>query len=167
MDRPNLSRREFTRFAAAAFGGVLAGTMIGCGDTAKPGTGGAKPAGAAPAGGTPGEAVGMNDMHACAGLNGCKGEGNDGKNACAGQGGCASPKMAHECKGHNACKNQGGCGESMGANECKGHGNCAVPMKDKDAWQKARDKFEAKMKAAGKPFGSPPKAEEPSEKKES
>jgi hypothetical protein len=162
MDRPNLSRRDFTKFAAAAFGGVVAGAMIGCGDGgAKPGTGGAKPAGGTAV------AAGSGEMHACAGLNGCKGQGNDGKNACAGQGGCASKSMAHECKGHNACKNQGGCGEAMGANECKGHGGCAVPMKDKDAWQKARDKFEEKMKAAGKSFGSPPAKSEAAEKKDS
>ena len=96
------------------------------------------------------------EMHACAGLNGCKGQGADGKNSCAGQGGCASTAMKHECKGQNACKGQGGCGEMMGKNACKGQGGCAIPMKDKTAWQQAREQFETKMKAEGRTVGEAP-----------
>lgn len=159
MVKYSLSSRDFSKFAVAAMGGVVAGSLIvgvaGCGggggNSASPSTGGGNTASMASMDAKSG------DMHACAGLNGCKGQGADGKNACAGQGGCASAGMKHECKGHNECKGQGGCGEAMGKNECKGHGSCAVPMKDETAWQKARDKFEAEMKAEGKTVGEAPK----------
>lgn len=157
MVRSPVSRRDFSKFAVAAMGGVIAGSALvglsGCGNQS-----GTKPAAAAASasGNTASAMPAMGDMHACAGLNGCKGQGADGKNACAGQGGCASAAMKHECKGENACKGKGGCGEAMGANMCKGHGGCAVPMKDKTAWQAARDQFEAKMKAEGKTVGPAP-----------
>jgi hypothetical protein len=141
MDLKNLSRRDFARWTAVAVGGVVAGaTVIGCGQ----GSGGVSSASA-------------GEMHACKGLNGCKGEGADGKNACAGQGGCASKATHHECKGHNACKGQGGCGENPGANACKGQGGCAVPIKEEAGWKKAREAFEKKMKAQGKTAGPAPK----------
>ena len=164
MVRNQLSRRNFSRYAFAALGGIAAGSLAvsltGCG-------GGQPSGGTAPTSNSTAPAnssvtpiadakTATSDMHACAGLNGCKGKGADGKNACAGQGGCASAAMKHECKGHNACKGQGGCGEMLGKNDCKGHGSCAVPMKDQTAWQKARDKFEAKMKVEGKEVGPAP-----------
>ena len=69
----NVSRRDFGKLAAAAFGGVVAGSVLGSkllsADEAK------KPAAAAKA-----------DAHACCGLNACKGQGKGGDNACAGQG---------------------------------------------------------------------------------
>lgn len=139
MNVRDLSRRDFSKLALAALGGMVAGsTLPGCGGSSS---------GTAKAG----------DMHACKGLNGCQGEGADGKNACAGQGGCASAAMHHECKGHNACKGQGGCGEAVGANACKSQGGCAVPIQDPAGWQKAREAFEARMKAEGKSFGPAPK----------
>jgi hypothetical protein len=98
------------------------------------------------------------DMHACAGMNDCKGHGGGdmaGKNSCAGKGGCASTAMQHDCKGMNACKGQGG-GAMAGENSCKGEGGCAIPMKDQTAWQKARDKFEDKKKSEGKTIGAAP-----------
>jgi len=54
------------------------------------------------------------ELHACRGLNDCKGQGADKQNACAGQGSCASVK--HGCSGQNDCKHQGGCGEAPGMN---------------------------------------------------
>jgi hypothetical protein len=63
------------------------------------------------------------DKHACKGLNGCQGQGADGKNACKGKGSCASKEYRHSCAGQNACKGQG----QGGKNECKGKGACAVP----------------------------------------
>lgn len=132
--------------------GSMAFGLAGCNSTSPP-TGGAS-ATSTPA--APAARTASADMHACAGLNGCKGQGAEGKNACAGQGGCATAAMQHECKGHNACKGQGGCGEMMAANECKGQGGCAVPVKDPEAWKKAREKFEAKMKMAGKKVGPAP-----------
>jgi hypothetical protein len=65
------------------------------------------------------------DKHACKGLNGCKGQGADGKNACKGKGNCASKEYKHNCSGQNACKGQG----AGGKNDCKGKGSCAVPPK--------------------------------------
>ena len=158
MDYSSLSRRNFSQFAVASFGGVVAGSLAlnlsGCSSQPAGNTGKPTPVAAA----RPGTEAMMagSDMHACAGLNGCKGQGAEGKNACAGQGGCASMAMQHECKGHNACKGQGGCGEMAGENACKGQGGCAVPMKDTAAWQKTREMFEMKMKAAGKDVGPAP-----------
>lgn len=65
------------------------------------------------------------DKHACKGLNGCKGQGADGKNECKGKGSCASKEYVHSCAGQNACKGQG----AGGKNDCKGKGSCAVPPK--------------------------------------
>jgi hypothetical protein len=151
-----ICRRDFSQLAAAAMSGVVAGSIAigvaGCG------SGGGGAGSSSSSSGTPAASASAtsSDMHACAGLNGCKGQGADGKNACAGQGGCASAAMHHECKGHNACKGQGGCGEMLGENSCKGQGSCAVPIKDEAAWKKARDKFEAEMKAEGKEVGPAP-----------
>ncbi len=159
MVQVKLARRDFSKLATAAFAGIAVGSLAvnltGCSNqpggssaSGKPETTVTAPVSAKTA---------STDANACAGLNGCKGHGADGKNACAGQGGCASAAMKHDCKGKNACKGQGGCGEKATENACKGQGGCAVPMKDKTAWQKARDKFESKMKAEGKEFGSAPK----------
>src|SRR6476469_1151504 len=63
------------------------------------------------------------DKHACKGLNGCQGQGADGKNTCKGKGSCASKEYRHSCAGQNACKGQG----PGGKNDCKGKGTCAVP----------------------------------------
>jgi hypothetical protein len=156
VNRTGLTRRDFSQLAAAAMSGIVAGSLAmnlsGCSQQPM-GTTPAKTSGGSA--GTEAKMAGM-DMHACAGMNGCKGQGMDAKNACAGQGGCASKAMHHECKGQNACKGQGGCGEMAGENMCKGQGGCAVPMKDATAWQKAREKFEMKMKAAGKEVGPAP-----------
>jgi len=137
---PRLSRRDFGRLTAAAFGGVLLGsTLVG---HAADEEGKAAPAG--------------DDKHVCRGLNTCKGKGKGSKNSCAGMGNCATVD-AHTCKGENACKGQGGCGGHAGANSCKGQGGCDVPLKEK-SWKHARKAFEAKMKAAGKTIGEAPKA---------
>jgi hypothetical protein len=155
-----LDRKRRSQWVLAGLGTIMAGTLtagvVGCGGGADPGAGSSAPATTATAGSGGAMATPAMDMHACRGLNGCKGQGADGKNACAGQGGCASAAMHHECKGQNACKGQGGCGEMMGKNECKGHGGCAVPMKDDAAWQMARAAMEARMKEAGKEVGPAP-----------
>jgi hypothetical protein len=136
---PGLSRRDFGKLTAAAFGGVLLGsTLIGrAGDAEEK---------AAPA---------TEDKHVCRGLNSCKEKGKGGKNSCAGQGNCATVE-AHSCKGENACKGQGGCGEHPAENACKGKGGCQVPLKEK-SWAKARKAFEVRMKEAGKTIGKAPK----------
>jgi hypothetical protein len=131
----NVSRRDFGKLTLAAFGGVVAGSMLGgkllFADE---------------------KAMAKADAHACCGLNACKGQGHGGDNACAGQGGCATAE-AHSCAGSNACKGQGETGD----NACKGKGSCAVPVKG-DKWKKARAHYEASMKKAGKKFGAAPAA---------
>lgn len=181
MKREELNRRDFTRLTAAAFGGLMAGTVIGCGggnkdagtasteggdagtDAAAAGgdaaEGGDKPAGEGdkPEIGTLAEVPNnwTGDVHVCRGLNACMNKGPEGtENACAGQGQCATAEH-HSCHGENACKYQGGCGESVGQNACKGTGECAVPLSE-GAWKKARASFEMAMQAAEKKFGDAP-----------
>jgi hypothetical protein len=133
MKKNDVSRRDFGKLAMAAFGGVLAGSVVG-----------ATPLFASE------EKQAAKEAHACCGLNTCKGHGAGGDNECAGQGKCSTTE-AHGCAGANACKNQGG----EGINDCKGKGSCSVPIKG-DAWTKARANFEAAMKKADKKFGPAP-----------
>jgi hypothetical protein len=134
MKKNDVSRRDFGKLAVAAFGGVLAGSVMGGSLLSAD------------------EKEMAKDAHACCGLNTCKGSGAGAENDCAGQGKCATTE-AHGCAGSNACKNQGGTAD----NECKGHGTCAVPIKG-DAWKKARASFEASLTKAGKKFGAAPAA---------
>jgi hypothetical protein len=163
MKKTDLNRRDFNRLTMAAFGGIVAGTAIGCGQGGEepaPKTGGepAEPPDTAaeePAG-EPAMAANdwTEDIHVCRGLNACNGKGAGGENACAGQGSCATAE-AHSCHGSNACKYQGGCGDSVGQNACNGKGECGVPLGD-DAWAKARAAFETAMQKASKDFGKAP-----------
>ncbi|MCC9606869.1 hypothetical protein LOC68_15705 [Blastopirellula sp. JC732] len=136
-DKRNLDRRDFNRLSAAALGGMIGGVSLGCGESGKPDVADTGSGGAAAA-----------EFHLCRGLNECKGKGKGGDNDCAGAGACSS-LAAHACGGHNECKGQGGCGKEVGLNECKGKGGCAIPLME-GAWDEAREKFEAKMKEAGK-----------------
>ncbi len=106
-------------------------------------------------------------LHACMGLNSCKGSDRFGTqgppglppNDCAGQGFC-STTPDHTCHVQNECKNQGGCGlygtaeelNHPGLNECKGLGSCATPInaerfstngpnRRKSVWKRAREVF--------------------------
>jgi hypothetical protein len=141
MKKESVSRRDFNKLSAAAFGGMMAGTALGASRVL-----------------AADEEEAKKEIHVCRGLNSCKGQGADGKNACAGQGNCATAK-AHTCGGSNECKGQGGCGGKWGENACKGQGKCAVPLKD-HAWKGARAKFEERMKKAGKEFGAAPAKKE-------
>ncbi len=164
MSSNDLNRRDFHRLSMAAMGGVMAGAVAGCNPqpamappaTAPAGTAGAPAAGAPVVASVAGEGS-KSESHLCRGLNACKGQGGGevaGKNACAGQGECATVKE-HACGGENECKGLGGCGENPAENECKGKGGCHVPLMD-GAWKKVRQKFEEKMKSAGKEFGPAP-----------
>ena len=181
MKSSEMNRRDFTRWTAAAFGGVVAGTLAGCAGE-EPTKGPAAPAGGegtgsggAPEGSGAGAPEGsgaahitdgetahdvaylMEEPHVCKGLNTCKGKGKGGENACAGQSACATANE-HSCHTHNECKGQGGCGDHPGQNACKGQGECAVPL-SKPSWETARTAFEKAMKDAGHTeIGSPPDA---------
>jgi hypothetical protein len=163
MDNPELNRRDFHRLTMAAFGGVVAGTLAGCGDEEKkPAATGTSPGGAGAAGTAPGapktggeEVAATGEPHACRGLNACKGQGADGKNDCAGQGACATKAWHHSCSGQNDCKGQGGCGDNPTQNDCKGKGGCHVPLMD-SVWDAARKHFEEKMQNDNKAFGAAP-----------
>lgn len=152
MDRSPLDRRQFHQLMGAAFGGLVAGASAGCSDDK--GKGAASTGSSAAADSKPGDVAVKGNIHACRGLNECKGQGADGKNACAGQGICATSKH-HSCATQNECKGLGGCGETAGANECKGKGGCSVPMHE-GAWEAARKHFEERMKKASKEVGPAP-----------
>lgn len=168
MKQDELNRRDFNRLTMAAFGGVVAGSMVGCGgkteteETIQTPTG---DTGQTPEGDN-GEKSNLaavpnswqDDKHICRGLNACKGLGVDGSGDKPGTGACAT-YAAHSCHGENDCKYQGGCGESVGQNDCSAKGECAVPLSD-DSWKKARASYEKAMKTASKEFGdAPPKPE--------
>jgi hypothetical protein len=159
MNSPTLNRRDLTRLALAALGGLVTGALAGCGGNTT--TAGKAPPGTAPTDGARGTAAGeklsrlLEDPHVCRGINTCKNKGKKGTtNECAGQAQCATV-AAHDCNGMNDCKGEGGCGEKPGENECKGKGGCEVPLSDK-TWPKARKRFEELMTKAGKKFGDPP-----------
>src|SRR5262249_28583938 len=144
METPNQTRREFTKFAVAALGGLMAGLSAGRAEEEKRKTK------------DPDKPLLLQEPHVCRGLNAtCKGEVKGKKHDCAGQANGPTVKE-HKCKGMNDCAGEGGCGEKPGENKCKGEGECAVPLSDK-AWAKARKNFEAAMKKAGKKFGAAPK----------
>jgi hypothetical protein len=161
MDHPELNRRDFHRLTVAAFGGVVAGTISGCGDDKKSAGTGTTPAGSGAGTSPPAKSDGKDvadvkgDPHACRGLNACKGQGADGKNDCAGQGECATKAWHHSCSGQNDCKGQGGCGDNATQNDCKTKGGCHIPLMS-SAWESARKHFEEKMKNDKKEFGEAP-----------
>lgn len=166
-----LTRRDFNRLTATAFGGVLAGTLIGCGgnddddgsadaatsttdnsttdttttDDNSPANGEQKLVG--------GE---LPEHNACLGLNQCKEHGkNPGEHECAGEGSCAT--VTHACRKKNSCKYLGACDLKVGANQCQGQGGCEVPfIAGEDLWKQARAAFEKRMKAKGTEVGMAP-----------
>jgi hypothetical protein len=145
----NLHRREFSKLAAAALGGLFVGTTAGRAEEKEEEKKEDKK--------TSKKNPLLLDPHICRGLNTCKNKGKKGdKNECAGQGTCHTVAK-HTCKGENDCRGQGGCGAHPGENACKGKGDCHVPLKA-GAWKKARKRFEAVMKKADKKFGDAPKA---------
>lgn len=139
---PGFDRRKFAQLAAAAVGGLIAGTSMAAETNEEPKKDKKNPL--------------LSEPHVCRGLNICKGKGKGGKNECAGQGACATAKE-HTCKGDNECRGQGGCGAHPGENECKAMGECAVPLAKKATWEKARKRFEEVMKKEGKKVGPAPK----------
>lgn len=127
-------------------------------------------------GSTPSGATGQPpvELHACMGLNACKGHDRFGTNSCAGTGYCATAAV-HHCRTLNNCRGQGGCGlygtaeddATPGANDCAWQGACAVPIqaerystqgenKGKSVWVLARRLFEERMKKARRNVGPSP-----------
>ena len=113
------------------------------------------------------------ELHACMGLNACKGHDRFGNNQCAGTGFCAT--QAHVCHTLNNCRGQGGCGLfgsgaeqcRPGANACAFQGSCATPIQaerfstagpntDKSVWLLARKLFEQRMAKANRNVGPSP-----------
>ena len=141
-----MNRREFTKLASVALGGMVAGAGLAQAEDKPKMKDASKP-------------LLLQEPHVCRGLNPtCKGETKGKKNECAGQAFGPTVKE-HKCKGMSDCAGLGGCGEHPGENKCKGMGDCAVPLNDK-AWEKARKNFEAAMKKADKKFGDAPKKAE-------
>jgi hypothetical protein len=114
------------------------------------------------------------ELHACLGLNACKGHDRFGANNCAGMGACATAQT-HSCHTLNNCRGQGGCGlygnaeeqNRPGENPCAWQGSCAVPInaeristdgpnQGKSVWLRARQIFEERMKRAKRTFGPAP-----------
>ncbi|WP_331744317.1 hypothetical protein [Kitasatospora sp. NBC_01300] len=113
------------------------------------------------------------ELHVCMGLNACRNHDIDEKAPMAGMGACAT--VLHVCHGANECRGQGGCGYTgpdaelakPGDQACRQNGSCASPinvsrvfaggpLKGKSVWKLARQLFEARMYAAGLPFGPSP-----------
>ena len=138
MPSKDLNRREFNTLAAAAFGGVIAGTVAGCGKkTGKTDKTDKK---------TPGgdNVAGKDaDLHACKGLNTCQGKGKEGDNKCGGLGTTCATTKDHSCHKENDCSGQGGCDGKAGTNDCKGQGGCESPVV-KGKWAAAKDAFDKK-----------------------
>lgn len=169
MKKTDLSRRDFSKLTMAAFGGMVAGTAIGCGggeetektapeNAKKPeATLGEETSDKAPAEESKTDvALLLEEPHVCRGLNTCKSKGAGKENACAGQGTCATAKE-HSCHAANTCKGQGGCESTAGINSCKETGACNVPLME-DTWTKVRAAFEKEMAAQKKEVGAAPAA---------
>lgn len=113
------------------------------------------------------------ELHACAGLNACKGHDRFGTNDCAGTGKCAT--QMHVCHTLNNCRGQGGCGLygdpeeqcKPAENNCSWQGSCATPIQreristagpnaGKSTWLLARKLFEERMSKSKRVIGDSP-----------
>jgi hypothetical protein len=186
MNPKDLNRRDFTRLTAAAFGGMIAGSTIGCGEAAKnetaktPGTPAPESGSSAPKRSRPPGVKNPKrngeDEKASEEIQKkiAAGEGEyvmlSGKNVCRGLNTCKEHKG-----GDNACGGRGECAVAKAhschkENECKGQGGCgenpglnACKSKGEcavplmdDAWTKARATFEQVMASAGRQVGPAP-----------
>lgn len=143
MAARNVSRRDFSKLATVAVGGMIAGSRAAMGQDAKKDEG------------FPVDPkLLLEDPNVCRGLNSCDGKGK-GDHACAGQSACSTVE-AHSCNGMNECKGRGGCGGYPGQNACKEQGHCAVPL-SKESWSLARKQFEHLMRGMDKDFGKAPR----------
>ncbi len=160
MKHDRFTRRDINKLGMAAFGGLMAGSVAGCGgvdqpvqtdETAAPGDAATSDAAATD---DTADSTASAEKNLCRGLNSCQNQGASGENACAGQGTCAS-YAEHLCGGQNECKGQGGCGDEPGLNDCKGEGHCAIPLMS-SAWKIVRARLEEDMEAQGMAVGDAP-----------
>jgi hypothetical protein len=151
MQEKHVSRRDFSRLALAAAGGIAAGSVAAFAQEGSATRDSKEKKDEFPVDAK----LLLEDPNVCRGLNTCQGKGK-GDHACAGQGACATVE-AHACHGTNDCKGQGGCGGYPGQNTCSEKGHCAVPLGEK-AWATARKQFEHLMKDLDKLFGPAPAA---------
>jgi len=119
------------------------------------------------------QATPPKELHACMGLNACKGHDFFGTNDCAGMGYCAT--QHHACHTLNDCRGQGGCGLfgtaeefcKPGENACAFQGSCGTPIpasrfvtqgpnKGRSVWLIARQLFEKRMEKARRTVGPAP-----------
>lgn len=142
MNEKNVPRRQFSRWTAVAFGGLVAGSAIN-----------PKALSAADEKLPIDPNLLLKGLNTCKGLNACKAQGK-GDHSCAGAGSCATANK-HACGEHNDCAGQGGCGGYPGQNTCKEKGHCAVPL-SAESWKLARKQFEEVAKAKGIKVGKPP-----------
>ena len=142
MPQQSWDRRKFNELSAAAIGGLVAGSLAGCGSQ--------PPGNKVPTA----SSISAGEKHLCRGLNDCKGQGAGGKNDCRGQGDCATVEH-HSCGGQNDCKGLGGCGPTAGMNDCKGKGGCHVPLMD-SAWTQIRERKQDAWTKASEKFSDPP-----------
>jgi len=127
MDPQELNRRDFHRLTMAAVGGVLAGTVAGCGGEDKP----APPPKAHPQRPpTPNRPSRLNRRARksprsrgirtrAADSTPARIKGPLARTTVPGNGVCATKAWHHSCGGQNDCKGQGGCGETATMNDCK------------------------------------------------
>ena len=127
MERKDLNRRDFARLTAAAFGGMIAGTTVGCGDAEKKEK--ESPAGKTSKESAPPPASSDSPKKARPpGYVNPKRNGDDHKGAeelqksiKAGEGDYVMLSGKNVCRGLNVCKQHKG-----GDNSCAGRGDCAV-----------------------------------------
>ena len=138
MKKDNVSRRDFGKLALAAFGGVVAGSVLGgsllSADEMK-------------------KEAAKADAHACCGLNACKGQGKGGDNDCAGQGKCSTTE-AHGCAGRQRLQEPG----RRGHQRLQGTGELHGAHQGRRLEEGARQTTRPSMTKAGKKFGPPPRA---------
>ncbi|ADZ91345.1 hypothetical protein [Marinomonas mediterranea] len=127
------------------------------------------------------EQIVPKELHACMGLNACKGHDRFATNDCAGMGQCAT--QSHVCHTLNNCRGQGGCGLYGDAaeqckpaeNDCAFQGSCATPIQaeristlgantGKSVWLLARELFEKRMEKSKRNVGPSPMPDGPPQK---
>ena len=125
MERKDLNRRDFARLTAAAFGGMIAGTTVGCGDAEKKEKK-ESPAGKgsnefAPPASDPSTPMKEKPVNPKRNGDDRKAAEETRKKIAAGEGEFVMLSSKNVCRGLNTAKNHRG-----GDNVCAGRGDCAT-----------------------------------------